>query len=539
MIKTLITSLFLLILSSCYSIKTNKPFNSNHTEIKFSSQNGKYLSANYSISKGDVFAANKILGTGENSLTLLELQFFSNLVSGNFKIANKISNNQILKNKNNILYKIPQFAMKIKNNKIKNSLEIAKKNSNFFGFNKIISLLEYWLDQPKRKTSLHLVDYKLPLYKLMVLENFYDIEELKKIANYNLNLKHLSNINLLFLAGYYYRLNDIKTFENIIKNKLSEKFDKDYIIKNFNSANNLFIKTPSLQSILSLYLYNISYISKKTKDISSTYIKILLEMSIFFSPRMDISKYSLAELYIYEKSENIALQKLNDIKDNSFFSLAGNLKKISIIKTLKKIKIYKKLLFQYYNEWPNNKFVLYELANFYRSQKNYRKASYLYKKLILNDITNNNLLFLYAICIDKMGKWDQAKAILLTIIESDVNDTYARNYVSYNLALKKQNLDLALILIKKAISIDSYNGFFLDTLGWVQYQRNNYPSALFYLEKAVTLEPNSSEIMHHLADCYLMLGRFNEAKYELNKAIQYETDTTIKNIMIEKLNKYE
>ena len=111
MIKTLITSLFLLILSSCYSIKTNKPFNSNHTEIKFSSQNGKYLSANYSISKGDVFAANKILGTGENSLTLLELQFFSNLVSGNFKIANKISNNKILKNKNNILYKIPQFAM--------------------------------------------------------------------------------------------------------------------------------------------------------------------------------------------------------------------------------------------------------------------------------------------------------------------------------------------------------------------------------------------------------------------------------------------
>ena len=61
-------------------------------------------------------------------------------------------------------------------------------------------------------------------------------------------------------------------------------------------------------------------------------------MSLYFCSNMDISKYSLAELYVSEKNENIALDKLENINKKSFFSLAGNLKKLSIIKSLKKIK---------------------------------------------------------------------------------------------------------------------------------------------------------------------------------------------------------
>ena len=35
--------------------------------------------------------------------------------------------------------------------------------------------------------------------------------------------------------------------------------------------------------------------------------------------------------------------------------------------------------------------------------------------------------------------------------------------------------------------------------------------------------------MDHLGDCYLMLGRTNEAKYEWKKALQYETKLTYNN----------
>ena len=543
--KIFIISFFLLSFSGCYNSAINlDQLNLEHIKINSHSSSGKYLSAKYSIFKGDVFSANKILNSVGNNATLLELQFYSNLVSGNFKIANTISMSSKLKNKNNFLYKIPKFAISFKNSDFEKSLKIARQNNNFFGFNKIVSLLEYWLYLSKLNIKENLFidknyNFKLPLHKLLILQNFYNINKLKKIADYNLNLKSLSNTDILFLAGYYFQINDMQTFEYLIRDRLSDEFDKDKIIINFSSSKNIYNTTPNFQIILSSYLYNISYNSDENKELSSPYIKILLEMSIYIYSKMDISKYSLAELYTLEKSNTIALKKLDSINEDSFFSLSGNLKKLSIFKSLKDIKLYEINLYAQNKKWPNNNLILYKLANFYKSNKNYNKAVIIFKKLILKDNTSSHLLFLYAICLDKLGKWEEANKILLKIIESDIRDPYSRNYLSYNLALKNQNLDLALILIKKALTLKPNNSFFLDTLGWVQYQKNDFHSALFYLEKAVTLNPNNSEIIDHLGDCYLMLGRVNEAIFEWKKALQYEKNSIVVNSIIEKINKYE
>ena len=45
--------------------------------------------------------------------------------------------------------------------------------------------------------------------------------------------------------------------------------------------------------------------------------------------------------------------------------------------------------------------------------------------------------------------------------------------------------------------------------------------------------------MDHLADCYLMLGRTNEAIYEWKKALKYENNNSIINLIKAKLSKYE
>ena len=542
--KIIFISLLLFSFLGCHVNLDIHNLNVKYNKIINHSQSGKYLSANYSIFKGDVFTANNILKSGKNNLTLLELQFFSNLVSGNFENANSISNLTIFKNRNNFLYRIPEFAISFKNQDFENSLKIANENKKFFGFTKIISLLNFWLEHSKLKTKQGLAIYnssnfELPVYKLLMLENFYNSKQLEKIADYNLNLKSVSNIDLLFLAGFYLRINKMEQFKEIIRDRLSDQFDKKRIIKKFSSTSNIFYKVTNFQTILSLYLYDLAYVSDEKNGKSSSYIKILLEMSLYFCSDMDISKYSLAELYISEENKNIALDKLHDIKKSSFFYLARNLKKLSIIKSLKKDKIYNAFLIEQRKKWPNNKFILYKLADFYKSKKDYINALKIYKQLLLKDSQNNYLLFLYATCHDKLGNWDLAKKILLEIIKKDINDAYSLNYLSYNLSLKKQNLDLALSLIKKALAIEPNNAFFLDTIGWVEYQITNYESAVFYLEKAVTLKPNSSEIINHLGDCYLMLGRVNEAKYEWKKALQYETKIKIVTMIKEKINKYE
>ena len=100
-------------------------------------------------------------------------------------------------------------------------------------------------------------------------------------------------------------------------------------------------------------------------------------------------------------------------------------------------------------------------------------------------------------------------------------------------------MELALELIKKALVIDPYNGYFLDTLGWVEFKRNNFKSAVYFLEKSVSILPRSAEVINHLGDCYFMLNRKKEAIFEWNKALKYETDKKIIKNIKEKIREHE
>ena len=148
-------------------------------------------------------------------------------------------------------------------------------------------------------------------------------------------------------------------------------------------------------------------------------------------------------------------------------------------------------------------------------------------------------MFLYAANLDKIGKWKEAKVLFLELLKKNPQDTFTLNYVSYKLALKNQELELALELIKKALVLDPDNGYFLDTLGWVEYKRNNFISAVYFLEKSVSILPRSAEVINHLGDCYFMLNRKKEAIFEWNKALKYETDKNIIKKIKEKIRKHE
>ena len=538
-------SCVLLTSSGCFLNKNDiNVINLKNTKTNYSSLSGRYLSANYAILKGDFNKAKKILKSKDNDLTLLKIEFYSNLVSGDFEFADNISKKINIISEEKFIYVIPKFATNLKKNNFKISLKIAENIQAFPDFNKIGSLISYWIKLAELKNNNKLYEnninnFQLSIYKLLILENFYNGKDLKKIADFNYNSNSLSNIELFFLAGFYFRYGDYDIFNNIIKNKVSDRFDKDYILKEFSNPNNLFSKKSNFQTVLSSYLTSLAIKSNDKVEKSYSYTKILLEISLYLSPNMDISKYLLSELYIAEKSYITGLKKLNQINDKSFFSLAANLKKLSIIKFNKSQKYYPNFLFKLYNKWPVNKEVLYELANFYKLNTNYADALKIYNKLIIIDKENDRALFLYAICLDKLDKWEEAKLIFLNIIKKNKSDPYVFNYLAYSMAIKKEKLDFALILINKALLLDLNNGFFLDTLGWIHYQKNNYETALFYLKKAVILEPSNSEIIDHLADCYFKLGRYNEALYDWKKALKYNNSKDALKLINNKIKKYE
>ena len=510
------------------------------TNKKSPSINALYLSANYSISKGDAYTAAKTLNSNIKDLELLKLKFISNLISGNFKQAYNISNSLNINNKNGPVYELPKFALTLKNYELEQSLLVAKKIKKFLNLHDVVPLINDWLLHLKEKKDLNFdyISKDISIYKLLILENFYASKKLKKIVDENINLKNLNNNDLLLLAGYYFRINDIDKFKTIIQKNLPNQFDKKLLIKNISKTKNIFSEVPDLNIILASKIYNNVKVNN-LQEYSYSHLKILLELALYLYPNMDIAKYSLAEIYDDQKSKEIALKKLNSISSESFFYLPSNLKKLSILKSSRLNAEHKKHLFKIKDKWPNNKFIMLQMADYFKSKSNFYEAIQIYKKIIENHGENNRLLFLYASSLDKMGDWHKAKELLIKILKTDPEETYTLNYFAYSLALRDEELDLALNHIKKALSLDPNNGFFLDTLGWVEFKRENYMSSVFYLEKSIMILPRSSEVMDHLGDCYLKLGRTKEAVYEWKKALKYENNITVINSIKDKLNKHE
>ncbi len=541
MIKIIFFFLLALNATGCNVTSKNLKINQNNFGKRISSESATYLTANYYISKGDAYTASKILNKKIEDLKLLELKFFSNLVSGNFELANEISVLLAPDSKKNNLYYLPRYILNIKKNKFNQNFDVLEQNNLTSSFNNLTPLIKLWILAEQNKIDSNLIsnNKRRSLHELLILENFHRPESLKKIAVKIYETENLNSNDLLLLAGFFFRLKDFERFRDIIRAKLSDKFDKKYIIKNFSFHNNIFYKLPTLNTILASKIHDNSILNNRENENSNSYRKILLEMSLYLCPNLDNAKYSLAELYNLEKTNKIALEKLETITSNSFFFLPSNLKKLSIIKSLDIENNYKDLLFKYKKRWPKNKHILYRLANYYKSKKQYYKSIKVYQKIINIYGESEKILFLYASNLDKIGKWHEAKILFFKLLKKNPKNTYTLNYVSYKLALKNQDLDLALNLIKKALDLDPNNGYFLDTIGWTEFKRKNYKKASFYLEKSISILPKSSEVLDHLGDCYLMLGRKREAIFEWKKAIKYERSRRLIKIIQEKVRKYE
>ena len=541
MIKLFLVLFISINLLGCYANKHKIQTLPYYKTEKVSSYSSKYLIANYSISKGDYKTVNEILNTDLSNAELLKLKFFSNLVSGNFITANKISNLITTDKKKNYLYSLPKYILNIKNNKFKENSNISQNNEILFGFKNLNYLIDLWfkIKENKNKFDLNKGLENITLHELLILENFYKNKKLNKIADYIYYNKLLNYNDYLFLAGFYFRENNLEKFNEIIENKISNQFNKKLITKNFLLKNDVFSQMPRLSVILSAKLYNIAIDDNKAGDKSKSLQKILLETSIFLCPEMDIAKYSLAEIYSSEKFYDIALEKLRAISEKSYYFLPAKLKKLSIKKEFMRRDIYNKLLVQNSKIWPDNESILYELANYYKSRKEYKRSLQTYKNLIKNFGENNRVLFLYASNLDKINKWEDAKSIFLKLLKKNPEDTYTLNYISYRLSLRDEELGYALKLIKKALTLDPENGYFLDTIGWVEFKRKNFKNAVFYLEKATAIIPNSAEILDHLGDCYFKLDRKKEAIYQWKRALQYEDDKILIKKITEKITENE
>lgn len=121
----------------------------------------------------------------------------------------------------------------------------------------------------------------------------------------------------------------------------------------------------------------------------------------------------------------------------------------------------------------------------------------------------------------------------------DPGSLLIKNNYAYRLALAKQQLNRALTLINENIAQNDQSSHYNDTKGFILFQQGNYPEALVWFQRALTISPNDKLIVEHIGDAYLQLNDKEKAIDYLKKA--KELGSTNRNLdkKIEKKEYYE
>ena len=513
-------------------------FKQNEIKTKFdqTSNFGRFLSTRYSLKVGDNDIASKIISKSKNlqsDLILAELNFNSYLINGDFDKAKEFKLIAPSGLNNSPMYDLPDFIINLKNEKFINTKNFNFMKNQLPGFNIIFENINYMkLVKNNDFDNVTINKIKPNIFKLLIFEG----TKIENQVYLNMPKNNLSIIeNILFLG--YLKRNNPKKFDEEIKNfSLIFNYDIKTLKLYFENKKNG-NKKPNHKFILANLFTYLSLVLTSKQNIPNSYLKILNEISHYIEPTLGNSNYFLAEIYSNERNFKIALNKLNRIHQNSFMFLYSRIKKYKILKIVDQKKS-NLLLKSIEKKYPENNEVLYLIANNYRDQNRCDEAIKIYNKLIMQNKNNYNYNYLKAICLDKLNKWEDSKKILIKLISENPHDPYALNYLSYSMAIRDEDLIEAKKLIKKALEIEKNNGFFLDTLGWIQFKLNDIDKAVRSLQLAIELEPNNSEIIDHLGDIYYKIGRNKEAIFEWKRALIGNADDKLKKNIKFKLDKY-
>ena len=135
--------------------------------------------------------------------------------------------------------------------------------------------------------------------------------------------------------------------------------------------------------------------------------------------------------------------------------------------------------------------------------------------------------------------WEKAKQIYQQVIKLDPDNATALNNYGYMLAELGEQLGEAEKMIRKALKIRPNEPAFLDSLGWVYFQRGDYKEALKWVEKAVKGQPKDAELRYHLGMIYWKLGDREKALRELREALKINPRHPEANEALEQLEQEE
>lgn len=229
------------------------------------------------------------------------------------------------------------------------------------------------------------------------------------------------------------------------------------------------------------------YLRAGKLDKSIQHLKIVLSLD----PENVKAHYVLAQVYAVQKKYNLAAQEYEAILKNTPADDPDNLE----------VYIY--------------------LAQLYYSQDKYSKAIEQFKRILTLQPQNVAARYFLGTAHLDVGDRTQARECFRKVLAVNPDHDGALNSLAYMHSEDGKDLDEALKMARKAVSLDPSNGAYYDTLGWVLHKRGMNAEALIALHKAESYVQDPI-IYEHMGDVYQAAGEFILARKFWRKALDLE-----------------
>ena len=289
--------------------------------------------------------------------------------------------------------------------------------------------------------------------------------------------------------------------------------------------------------IISEFLFLISNIYSSQNEFEKS--NFYLNLSNFLNPKFVFNLSLVAENQYLNGEYKKAKKTLKNFKkDDKFYYWYRKKKESQIIAKQRNEKESLNYIVSQFNKItePNNR-ILFDIANFYKSSKEYSKAIKYYTELInsLSDESEmqSDLLYRRGGSYERSGLYEKADKDLLDALNISPDDAYILNYLAYSWLERDYKIDEAINMLEKAYKLESNDPYIIDSIGWAYYLVNDYSKAEKFLKRAVELMPDDPIVNDHYGDILWMLDRKIQARYFWSNVIEMKNTETE---MIENIN---
>jgi tetratricopeptide (TPR) repeat protein len=141
------------------------------------------------------------------------------------------------------------------------------------------------------------------------------------------------------------------------------------------------------------------------------------------------------------------------------------------------------------------------------------------EQAITIDTTLYTAMGALALVYDRLDSLEHLEQLYTQAIRLSDSAAVYLNNLAYAYAQRAVQLDRANTLVDLALKRAPENASYLDTKGWIEYQKGDYAEAVRWLKKAVDADGKNAEVLEHLGDAYAQKGSRSKANSCYKRAL--------------------